>query len=148
MADRERGPWELALHEQNEFLNANLPRFFAGEDLPIHPLWAPDIEFINFEPSPFPGTYKGHDGLQKWTQDMFGDFSEARVDVLEAREEGDLMAARMKLTARGRASGIEGSFEWGTLMTMRDGQCIQAASDVSYERSLERFRERLEQSGS
>jgi ketosteroid isomerase-like protein len=94
-----------------------------------------------FEPSPFPGTYRGHDGLRRWTQDLFSDLRNARLDVLEVIEDGDLMAVRMKLTAIGRASGIEGSFEWGSLVSVRDGDCVRAASDVTFERTLERFEE-------
>lgn len=124
-----------------EKFNGDLPGFLEGEKVPVDPFWAPDAVLINFEPSPFPGTYHGHEGVRKWTQDIFGEYSEGRVDVIEVEERGDLMAVHLKLTARGRVSGIEGSFEWGSLLTMRDGRCVHAASDAGYERTLERLQE-------
>ena len=129
------------LREAIEHFNKNLGRYLSSDEDPLHDFWAEDVEFINFEPSPFPGTYRGHDGLRQWTRDLFGDLRESRVDALEIVEDGELMAVRMNLTGKGRSSGIAGTLEWGSLLTTRDGRCIQAASDVSFERTLERFEE-------
>ena len=142
---------ERALREATEYFNSNLDRTLAGEDVSIPEFWSPDVELVNFEPSPFPGTYRGHDGLMKWARDIFGDFKEGRVDVLEVVEEGDLMATRLKLSAKGKGSGIEGSLEWGALVEMRvghgllrthvGGQCIRVSSDPTWEESLARLRD-------
>jgi ketosteroid isomerase-like protein len=136
-----QGPHERALREASAYFNENLERFLAGEDVPIHPIWAEDVEIVNFEPSPFPGTYHGHDGLLQWTHDLFDELTDARIDMIEMREDGDLVAARLRLSGRGRASGAEGSFDWGALFEMRDGRLIRASSDPTYEQTLERFGE-------
>ena len=122
MADARPGPHERALREASEHFNENLDQLVAGEDVPIHPIWAEEVEIVNFEPSPFPGTYHGHDGLVQWAHDLFDELTDARIDMIEIREDGDLVAARLRLSGRGRASGAEGSFEWGALFEMRDGR--------------------------
>jgi ketosteroid isomerase-like protein len=136
-----QGPHEQTLRAAVEHFNDTLAQLLADPEFPIPDFWAEDVELVNFEPSPFPGTYRGHDGLRRWTEDLFGAFGDARLDVLDVVEEGNQLAVQMKLTARGRSSGIPGSLAWGCLVTMRDGQCVRAASDVSYERTLERFGE-------
>jgi ketosteroid isomerase-like protein len=135
-----RGAHEEALREAISLFNDRLDAYLADPNAPIDPFWADDVELINFEPSPFPGTYRGHEGLRRWAQDMFGDLTDGRIDAVEIVEEGDRMAVRMKLSGSGRSSGIPGSLEFGSLLSMRDGKCIQAASDISFERTLERLR--------
>ena len=134
------GPNESAFREAIADFNDRILDYVEDREEPVHSFWADDVEFINFEPSPFPGTYRGHEGVRRWTRDVFGEFTDTRLDVLEVVEEGDRMAVRMKVTGRGRSSGIGGSLEWGSLLTMRDDQCIRAASDITYERTLERLR--------
>jgi hypothetical protein len=136
------GPNEQNLREGTAYLNANLERILAGEDVPVGEYFTEDTVLINFEPSPFPGTYRGHEGLARWTHDIFDEFTEGRIELLEVREEGDLAAARMQLSGRGRASGIQGSFEWGALFTMRDGLCARAESHPTFEQTLQIFEER------
>jgi ketosteroid isomerase-like protein len=134
------GPNEQALREAFADFNERLEDYLVDSDAPLHPLWAEDVEFVNFEPSPFPGTYRGHDGVRRWTREIFGDFTEAKLEILDVVEEGDRIAAHLKLSARGRSSGIPGVLEWGCLFTMREGLFVRAASDISYERTMERLR--------
>ncbi len=133
------GPNEQILRDLADYFNANLERVLADEEVPIDRYMSEDVELINFEPSPFPGTYRGHEGFVRWTQDLFGDFTEGRVELLEMREEGDLVAVKLRMSGRGRGSGAAGALEWGSLFTMRDRVCIRAASDPSYEMTLERL---------
>lgn len=130
---------EQALREANEYFNANLERALAGEDLPLPEIWSPEIEISNFEPSPFPGTYHGHEGLRQWTRDLFSDFTDGKVETLEVVEDGDLMAVHLQIVAKGRISGIPVSLEWGGLFEFRDGRCVKVTADAEWERTLERL---------
>jgi ketosteroid isomerase-like protein len=136
---KQQGPHEKAMREALDHFNENLERLLADEDVEFHPFLAPDIEFINYEPSPFPGTYRGYDGLRRWTHDLFDPFADARWDAIEVVEDGDLMAVKMRVTGRGRSSGAPFTGDWGSLVEIRDGRCIRAASDTTFERTLERF---------
>jgi ketosteroid isomerase-like protein len=133
------GSHEQGFRDALSWFNERIDAYLVDPNAPIDPFWADDVELVNFEPSPFPGTYHGHDGLRRWTKDLFGDLTDGRLDALEIVELGDRMAVRFKLTARGRSSGIPGSFEFGSLITMRDGKCVRAASDITFERTLERL---------
>jgi hypothetical protein len=70
------GPHEKALREAFSDFNERLEDYLVDPDTPIPPFWADDIELINFEPSPFPGTYRGHDGMRQWASDIFSDFTD------------------------------------------------------------------------
>jgi len=135
------GANEAGLNEALEYFNDTLERVLAGEELPLHPFLSPDCELVNFEPSPFPGTYRGEEGFRRWTHDLFDDFTDARIEAVEVVPDGDLMAVRMRLSGKGRSSGIEGSFEWGCLISVENGLCTRAASDPTFERTLERLEE-------
>ena len=130
-----------AVREALRDFNATLERVLAGEDVPVPDFWSPEVELVNFEPSPFPGTYRGHDGLRQWTRDIFGDFTDGKLEILEFVEDGDRLATRFKLSATGKGSGIEGSFEWGALVEMRDGVCTRISSDPTWDEALARLRQ-------
>jgi ketosteroid isomerase-like protein len=130
-----------ALREATEFFNSNLERALEGEDVPMPEVWSPDIVISNFEPSPFPGTYHGHEGLRQWTRDLFTDFTEGRVELLEMVEGDELIAVHMRIDAKGRTSGIPVTLEWGGLFEFQDGQCVKVTADAEWERTLERLRE-------
>ena len=134
-------PNQQAVLEALRYFNATLEGVLAGEDVPIPEFWSPEVELVNFEPSPFPGTYRGHDGLRQWTRDIFGDFTDGKLEILEFVEDGDRLATKFKLSATGKGSGIEGSFEWGALVEMRDGRCMRISSDPTWEEALARLRE-------
>jgi ketosteroid isomerase-like protein len=138
----EAGPSEnvRALAAANEFFNANIPRVLAGEEVEIPEFWSEDVELVNFEPSPFPGTYHGHEGLLQWTRDLFEEFRDGYIEAVELEESGDLIAVHLRLTATGRASGIEGSLDWGGLFEIRDGRCVRVIGLPTYEGALERLR--------
>lgn len=129
-----------ALREAIADFTERIEEYVADPDTPIPPFWADDIEFVNFEPSPFPGTYRGHEGMRRWASDLFSDFTHSKLEISDVAEEGDRLAARLKLSARGRSSGIPGVLVWGCLFTMRGGKCVRAASDISYERTMDRLR--------
>jgi hypothetical protein len=63
-----QGPHEQTLRAAVEHFNDTLAQLLADPEFPIPDFWAEDVELVNFEPSPFPGTYRGHDGLRRWTE--------------------------------------------------------------------------------
>jgi ketosteroid isomerase-like protein len=134
------GTNEQALREALSHFNDRIEDYLVDPETPVHPFWADDVELVNFEPSPFPGTFRGPDALRRWTSEIFGDFTDSSMEVVELEEEGDRLAVRMRASGRGRSSGIPVKLDWGVLFTMRDGKCVRADSDASYERTLERLR--------
>jgi ketosteroid isomerase-like protein len=128
-----------AVLEAVEWLDANLDRLIAGEELPLPDVYAEDVEFVNFEPSPFPGTYRGHTGIRQWAQEVLETINDAHIEVAETVEKGDLVAGRMKIDGKGRSTGIQGTLEWGCLFELRNGRIVRASSDLDYETTLDRL---------
>jgi ketosteroid isomerase-like protein len=76
--------------------------------------------------------YHGHEGVRKWTRDLWGDWDSFEVSVGEVVERGDRLLYRVGIRGMGRASGAPFEAELFHLTTMRDGQMVR----------IEGFRER------
>lgn len=121
--------------------NAKIPAILAGEEVPLPDLYSPDVVLTNFEPSPFPGTYRGPEALNQWTRDLMTDFEGGRIKVLDFEEHDDRVATKLEFTGTGRKSGIEAALVWGALYYFEDGMVVRADGYATYEEALERLRD-------
>jgi ketosteroid isomerase-like protein len=122
--------------------NANVPAILAGERVQVPEVYSPDVVFTNFEPSPFPGTYQGYDGLHQWTRDLMGDFEDGQIQPLDFEEHGDRIAMKLEFRGTGHRSGIEAALVWGALFHFEEGRIVRADGYATYEEALERMRDR------
>jgi ketosteroid isomerase-like protein len=127
------------LAQAGEALNESIPAILAGERVQVPDVYSPDLVLTNFEPSPFPGTYHGYDGLHQWTRDLMDDFRDGRIETLQVEESGDLIATQLRFTGTGRKSGIETSLVWGCVFEFEGGRIVRADGYPSYEEALERL---------
>ena len=139
MAEPEMSDRERALRDATDVFNGWIEPILSGKRFEMLEIYSEDVELHNFEPSPFPGTYHGVDGLHQWTKDIFGLFEESRLDILETREHGDLMALKLQITGRGKGSGAPGELVWGGLATFRDDKVVRIDSEPTWEEALERM---------
>jgi ketosteroid isomerase-like protein len=96
------------MSQQNvERFRASFERFNKDGWLPPD-LFAADIELANFQESPIPGPYNGHEGLRRWREDLFEVVEEARfeIDELTDADEAGAVVARVRITGRARFTGI------------------------------------------
>ncbi len=65
----------------------------------------PDIEFI---PRTLEvkggGSYRGHDGVRSWWENLFGVFPDFRSELDDVRDLGDVTVARVRLSGQGMGS--------------------------------------------
>jgi ketosteroid isomerase-like protein len=66
-------------------------------------------------------TYRGHDGVRHWMEDLHGEWATFEVTVTELVERGDRVLCAFGVHARGRASGIVIDEELFHVIEMRDG---------------------------
>jgi ketosteroid isomerase-like protein len=71
-----------------------------------------------------PDTYRGHEGVRRWVSSFYEIMDEISIEPTEVvpGERDDRLAARLRLTARGRASGAEVVQDAATIVTIRDGK--------------------------
>lgn len=95
-------------------------------------LWAPDCVLHNPHDWPIAATYAGRDGLQQWWDDIVEAFQDIRLELAEiipVDEERVLTSQRTR--GRFRATGIEVDQAWFSIVTVRDGQIVQADGYLS-----------------
>lgn len=86
----------------------------------------PEMEFdwLNAR-GPFRGTYRGHEGLGRFFEDLTDAWDRFVPEVEEVVECGpDRLVAVSVVHARGRGSGIEVDARGGLLYTVRDGRIL------------------------
>ena len=129
------------LLEAGARFNEAIPIILAGEQVPVPEIYSPDVVFTNFEPSPFPGTYHGYDGMHQWTRDLMSDFQDGQINVLDLEEDGNRIATKLEFKGTGRKSGIEAALIWGALFHFEEGTIVRADGYATYEEALEHLRE-------
>jgi ketosteroid isomerase-like protein len=99
--------------------------------------WDPDVEIINAEGWALEATYRGHEGLHRWWDDIaeaFGDFSIVLEDLMEVDEERVLTTQRWM--ARFRATDIPFDARWASILWVRDGKVVRAQGYLTKRRAL------------
>jgi uncharacterized protein len=101
----------------------------------------PDIEWVNLAPGPLSGTYKGHDGVRKFFEELYQDWEGVQLNPEEFRAVGDrYVLVFLRIWARGKVSGVGGDAPVAMLWTV--GRTGAAQVRIYYNR-----REALEAAG-
>jgi ketosteroid isomerase-like protein len=106
-------------------------------DLPLDE-WHPECEFVPaMAGSVEARVYRGHDGLRCAFDELFGSFSEVRLDDREYRDLGDRVLVLYRLRVQGRDSGVAIDQPGGAVYRFRDGKIIHGRSYLSRIEALE-----------
>ena len=103
----------------------------SGDEERILAFAHPDFETdVPPEFSAEPDTYRGHDGIRRYFQ-LFDDAMEdVRFEAERAWEAGDDVVAVVRLTARGKQTGIPVEQRSAQVWTIRDGRALRAQTFV------------------
>ena len=94
---------------------------------PAPALCDPEIEIRNWAEFPLPGPYHGHDGLQRWWDDVADAFEEFRWTLKSVEPiDADRCLTVQRIAGRFRHTGIETDGAWGAIVTVRDGKILSA----------------------
>ncbi len=85
----------------------------------------PDVEFIpRILEVEGGGSYRGHDGVRSWWENLFGVWPDFYAEVEEVRDRGDMTVARVRMSGQGIASeATTGQTSW-VVNEWRDGKVI------------------------
>ena len=81
----------------------------------------PDIEFSSLVLE-VEGTYRGHDGIRSWWNDMLAVFPDWQPQVEDAREVGGRVVLRVRAEGSGTGSGIDVDRDIWQVAEVRDGR--------------------------
>jgi ketosteroid isomerase-like protein len=103
-------------------------------------LWDADLEIVNEEGWAVEATYRGHDGLRRWWDDLaeaFSDFAMEVEEITPLDEERFLTVQRF--VGHFRVTGIPFDERWASVITVRAGRIIGAVGYLSKGRALRAF---------
>ena len=84
-------------------------------------LMDPDIEFSSLILE-VEGTYRGHDGIRSWWNDVLAVFPDWQPQVEDAREVGGRVVLRVRAEGAGTGSGINVDRDIWQVAEVRDGR--------------------------
>jgi ketosteroid isomerase-like protein len=109
-----------------------------GED--ITALWHPDVKFDVsrdiWGPVVGGGHYCGVEGVRAWMLDLYAAWEQLDIDVEELIDAGDDVVAVIRVTGRGRVSGIEIEYRPAGVWTIRDGRIARVVWFVARDEAL------------
>jgi ketosteroid isomerase-like protein len=108
-------------------LRAGFDALSSGDEARILAFAHPDFETV-VPPtlSAEPDTYRGHDGIRRYFK-LFDDAMEdVRFEAERAWEAGESVVAVVRLTARGKTTGIRVEQRIAQVWTIRDGRALRA----------------------
>ena len=112
--------------------------FNSGDMERILALLHPDFETaVGPELSPEPDAYRGHDGVRRYFDSFRDAMDHIRFDPVRFREAGAAVVVALRLSARGRSTGIPVEQHLGQVWTIQDGKAIDVRSYISYRKALE-----------
>ena len=87
----------------------------------------PEIEVSNWDESPVPGSYHGHDGLRRWWKEFAEAFADVHMELKEVIDIGDgRVVTAQHLVGVFRNTGIPLDAPFGSIVTVRDGLIASA----------------------
>ena len=111
--------------------------FSSGEIDDILAMLHPEFEtIVGPELSAEPDAYKGHDGVRRYFDSFRDAMDQIRFDPFRLREAGTSVVAAVRLSARGRFTGIPVEQRLGQVWTIRDGKVIGVRSFLTYDEAL------------
>jgi ketosteroid isomerase-like protein len=115
-----RRAWEAALRHDNETTLR---------------LYDPEVE-IEGHPLDHTATYRGLDRVREWARNALSAFSDLQSTVQEWIDAGDYVVAILRLTGRGRKSGVPVEKIEAHVWTVRDGKLRRLRIYESREKAL------------
>jgi ketosteroid isomerase-like protein len=97
-----------------------------------------NIEHTRLPAASGPDTYRGHDGVRLWFNDMADLWQEWRNEIEELVEvDPDTVAARLRFIAVGRESGVPVEAALGLVCVLSEGRVVRSRTYASGEAALQ-----------
>ena len=125
------------MSQENVELQHRLTDAFNRRDLDAHlALMDDDVENVP-RAELMEGTFRGHDGIRSWWENLFGVFPDFAIEVVEVRDLGDVTLAAVHQSGRGASSGLASDDTVWHVARWRHGKCVWWASFKTPEDALE-----------
>jgi ketosteroid isomerase-like protein len=113
--------------ENISLLREGFAALSSGDEERVLAFAHPDFEtIVPPEFSAEPDTYRGHEGIRRYFKLFDDDMEDVRFEAERMWEAGDSVVALVRLTARGRQTGIPVEQRSAQVWTIRDGHALRA----------------------
>jgi ketosteroid isomerase-like protein len=119
-----------------EIVQAVFDAYFRGDERALLALAAPDVVIAQLPEQVDAGEYHGHDGFRQVMADWTGSWDDWSIEILSAREVGDLVLATALQRGRGLGSGAPIEAQAIFVFTVRDGLIARWQMFSSEEQAL------------
>ncbi len=104
-----------------ELVQAAFDAYFRGDEPALLELVAADVVITQFPEQVDVRDYHGHEGFRQVMTDWIGSWDDWSIEILGARESGDVVLATARQRGRGRGSGVPVEAEAIFVFTVRGG---------------------------
>ena len=123
--------------ENLEIVLDGYARYNAGERTPQLWFWHPDAEYHVARDDPDSAVHRGIDAIRRQFASWEEAYPDLRVEVLDARANGDQVFLWVRFVGHGAISGIPLEMELAHLYTMRDGKAAKVVEYMDRDEALE-----------
>jgi ketosteroid isomerase-like protein len=123
--------------ENVEILLDGYARYNEGERIPGLWFWHPDAEYHVAREDPDSAVHRGIDAIRQQFANWHQAYPDLRVEVLDARANGDRVLLWVRFAGHGATSGIPLEMELAHLYTMRDGKAAKLVEYMNRDEALE-----------
>ena len=124
--------------ENMEIVRRAVEAFNRGDFEDYLAEFAPDFEYHASGVVPDArGVYRGLAEYRQFMDAVFGEFDNLHVEVSEVTEVGDQVLLTLNLRGRGKQSGVQTSWSFCQVWTMRDGKISRGQGFTSKADALE-----------
>ena len=116
----------MAVSERNvEIVRAAAAAWDRGDLEALESLLSPEVELVPLRAQLEGKVYRGRAGLRQMWDDLHADWEELQLPIERMLDGGELVVALGRLTARGRASGVDLDVPLGQVWEVRDGTIVR-----------------------
>ncbi len=99
---------------------------------------APDIEYVATGALPgLQGVFRGVEEYKRFLHWVPDEFDDPRADPTEIIEAGDQVVVGLTISGRGKQSGVETSWNFWQVWTIREGKSVRGQGFASRDEALE-----------
>jgi uncharacterized protein len=124
--------------DNEEVVRRGFDAFNSGDIERILAFAHPDFEaIVPPELSAEPDTYRGHDGIRRYFQSFQDAMDEIRFQPERFWDAGQSVVAVVRITAKGRQTGIPVEQRIAQVWTIRDGKAVSVRTHASLSEALQ-----------
>jgi ketosteroid isomerase-like protein len=123
--------------ENLEIVLDGYARYNAGDRVPQLWFWHPDAEYHVARDDPDSAVHRGIEAIRQQFASWEEAYPDLRVEVLDARANGDQVFLWVRFVGHGAISGIPLEMELAHLYTMRGGKAAKVVEYMDRDEALE-----------